>query len=98
MWGDASDMHASTADMQEKEPIVSYEPTPGPHLCGEEVCGHQHVQMGPDTFLPRAGLFTLGSGRNAVSLENIADGLLADGITQMIQRTLDEERQVGSKA
>ncbi len=52
--------------------------------------------MGLDKLCPRGGLFTLRRRRNIVALENIAHGLIADRISQVLKRPLNTVIAPGS--
>src|SRR6266851_6801016 len=77
---DASYRDLPTAQMQEKPDIICHEPTPCPNLGGEEVGRHEDVHVRADTLLPRRGRLALRGQREAVALEDVAHGLIADRI------------------
>jgi len=81
------DVLATEADATEEK--SHQQPQPMPYLAGEEVSGSQHVHMYTDELPPRHGLFALRSWWDAVPFQDVADGLVADRITQVDQSTHD---------
>src|SRR6266851_98860 len=79
----ARDMDLTAAQMDEKEHVIGHQPTPCPHLGGEEVGGYQHLHVRADKLLPRRGGLTLWRRWEAMALEDIADRLVADGVPKV---------------
>src|SRR5207249_3111526 len=68
-----------------KQHVVRYQTTQRPDLGREEVGSYQHIQMRPDTLLPRGRRLPLWSRRDAMALENIAHRLVTDRQAQVGQ-------------
>lgn len=69
--GDQHEHHFALGTKPDREgDVVLHQPTPSPHLSGEKVRHHQHLHMRVDELLLCRRL-----------LEDIAYGLVADGIT-----------------
>ncbi len=78
-------MDPPTAQVDEKQHGVCHEPTQGPDLGGEEVGRDQHVHVRADTRLPRGRRLALWSRGDAMALQDVADGLVADSIPKIGQ-------------
>lgn len=61
------------------------QPKPAPYLTLEEAGRHQHIPVASDEFPPGHPLFALWSGRDTMTLEDIAGGLITDRIAQVLQ-------------
>src|SRR5207249_5663410 len=68
-----------------KQHVVRYQTTQRPDLGREEVGSYQHIQMRPDTLLPRGRRLPLWSRRDAMALEDIAHRLVTDRQAQVGQ-------------
>src|SRR5262249_59631578 len=69
MRGYPSHMHLPTAQVDEKQHGICYEPPQRPDLGGEEVRRHEDVEMGADACLPRGGGPPLWSRRDPMALD-----------------------------
>jgi hypothetical protein len=78
-------MDLSGVKLDKEEDIVGHQSTPRPDLGGEKVGGHQHVHVRADKFLPRSRLLARWRWWDAMPLENVPHGLVADGIPKMGQ-------------
>src|SRR5919106_5209013 len=81
------DVDLSSLHMDKEEDVIRHQPAQGPHFGGEEVRGPQHIHVRTNKCLPGRGFATLWRCRYAPTLENIADRLIADLVTQMSQGT-----------
>src|SRR5229473_7244959 len=75
--------------MDEKEDVIRHEPTQRPDLGGKEVGRHEDVHVRADKLFPRRGGLALWRWRNAMTLEDVAHGLVADRIAQVGQSSHD---------
>src|SRR2546427_7737692 len=78
-----SHMHVPAAKVGKKEHVVCHQSAQGPHLCGEKVGRHQHVQVRADELLPCGRSLTLGRWRNAMTLEDVTHSLVTHGVSQV---------------
>src|SRR5262249_10563301 len=62
-----------------------HQPTQRPDLSSEEVSGDQYIQMRTNKLLPRGGRLALWRRRDAMSLQDIAHGLVTDGVPEVGQ-------------
>jgi hypothetical protein len=74
-----------TAQMEKEQHVVRDQPTPGPHLGGKKISRDPHVHMHADELVPCRGLLALRSRWNAMALEDVADRLVADRVSQVGQ-------------
>src|SRR5262249_25710969 len=77
------DMDLSAAQMDEKEDVIGYQPTPRPHLSSEEVRRDQEIEVCADKLLPRGGALAFWRRRDTVTLEDVPHRLVADRIAQV---------------
>ena len=82
-------MDLSAAQMDEEDHVIRHESTECPHLGRKEISGHKDVHVGADKLLPRRGRLALGSRRDAVALEDVTHGLVADRIAEVGQGSDD---------
>src|SRR5438034_9466480 len=75
--------------MQEKQDVVRHHPPSRPDLSREKVRRDQHVQMCADELLPRGGGLALWRWGNAVALQDVAYGLITDGVPEIGEGTDD---------
>ncbi len=86
MNGDPGDVHPAALEMDEKQHVVGHQPAQREHLRREEVGARQQRQVGPNECRPRCRALALWCGRQSVTLQDIADRLIADLIPQIGQR------------
>jgi hypothetical protein len=75
----------ATTAVEETEEGRDREPTPAPHLTGEEVRSQQDIEMETDELPPRHGRFALRGWWDAVTFQDVAHRLVADAIAQVGQ-------------
>jgi len=75
----------ATTAVEETEEGRHREPTPAPHLTGEEVRSQQDIEMETDELSPRHGRFALRGWWDAVPFQDVAHRLVADAIAQVGQ-------------
>ncbi len=87
MGRDAGNADLTGIKFDEERHVEGHQTAQGPHFRAEEVGGPQDRHVAANKFGPRRGLLSAGSGWKASALENIAHGLIADGIAQIGQGT-----------
>jgi hypothetical protein len=88
MGGYASQVNPSGRKLDEEEDVEGGKTEAGPDLSGEEVAGPEDVFVGLDE-LPPGVSHAFFPGRDPVPLEEVGDGLMADGVAQDLQGSLD---------
>jgi hypothetical protein len=78
-----------TTAVDDTEERGDHEPTPAPHLTGEEVRRQQDSEVETDELVPRGGLLTLWRWGNAMMLEDIPYALVAERVSQVGQGSHD---------
>ena len=66
----------ATPQMNEEEDIVGDQSLEGDNFDGEEIGPGQNIQMSTDEVFPIRRVLSLGSGRDVVTTEDIANGLV----------------------
>jgi hypothetical protein len=89
MNGNASDIHPAALEMDEKQHVVGHQPAQRQHLRGEEIGPCQQRQMDPNEGPPGCRALALWRGRQSVASQDIADGLIADLVSQIGQRPIE---------
>src|SRR3974377_2457949 len=83
---DPGDVYSAALKVNEKQHVVGHQPTQRQHLRGEEISPRQQRQMHPNEGCPACRVLALRGGRQSVALQDIADGLIADLVSQIGQR------------
>src|SRR3974377_1366537 len=83
---DPGDGYSEALKVNEKQHVVGHQPTQRQHLRGEEISPRQQRQMHPNEGCPACRVLALRGGRQSVALQDIADGLIADLVSQIGQR------------
>jgi len=73
----------TTAEGEEKKEGRHQQLTPHPRFAGEELGGHEHIEMNTDKLPPRYRLLALRGWGNTMTFEDVADRLVTDGIAQI---------------
>src|SRR5215813_14884169 len=89
MWGHPRHMDRPGTDPDKEQHIIGDQPTPRPDLHREEIRRHEHTHMHPDELFPRGGGLALGGRWDAVAFQDVAHGLVAEGVPEMSQGTSD---------
>src|SRR5439155_20827468 len=71
------------AKRDEKQHVVRHQPAQRPDLGREEVGGHQHLHMRADELLRGGGRPAFWSGRNTMTFEDVAHGLVTDRVPEV---------------
>jgi len=71
--------------MNEEQDVEGGQPTGGPDFGGEEIGGPKHLLVTTNELGPSSVPFALWSASQTVPLENIADGLVGNTVTQVGQ-------------
>ena len=66
----------ATPQMNEEKDIVGDQSLEGDNFDGEEIGPGQNIQMSTDGVFPTRRVLSLGGGREVVTTEDIADGLV----------------------
>src|SRR5271167_347366 len=82
---DASEDDAAGLEMEEEEDVEGGQAGGGPDFSGEEVGGPEHGRVPTDERGPGGVAFTFGCRAQPRSLQNIADGLVGNPMTQISQ-------------
>jgi hypothetical protein len=90
------DMHLTASQMDEEEHVVRHQPPQGPDLSGEEVGRHEDVHVCADKFLPGRRGLARWRWRNAMALEDVAHGLVTDGVPEVGQGADDPVIALGA--
>jgi hypothetical protein len=83
--GDTREMPRTRIDPEQAAQVVGCQATPGPHRSRQEVSRDEHVHMRADDLLLGRGLLTFGGWGHAMTLEDVAHGLVADGRPHVCQ-------------
>jgi hypothetical protein len=79
----------ATTAVDKTEERGDHEPTPAPHLTGEEVRRQQDIEVATDELVPGGGLPTLWRWWNAMMLEYIPHALVAERVSPVGQSSHD---------
>jgi hypothetical protein len=83
---DPGDVHPAALEMDEKQHVVGHQPAQREHLRGEEVGPDQQRQVDPDECRPSCRALAFWCRRQAMTLQDVADRLIADLVPQIGQR------------
>src|SRR5208282_5435659 len=83
--GDASEDDATSLEVEEEQDVESGQAGGGPDFCGEEIGGPEHGLVSADELSPGGVAFAFGCRAQSLSLQNIADGLVGNPMTQISQ-------------
>jgi hypothetical protein len=83
----AHHMDLPATQMDEVEDITGDEPVSGLHLSREKVRGHQYIHIRADLLFPCRALLAFGSGWDPMAFQEIAHGLVTDGVSKIGQGT-----------
>src|SRR5712691_241143 len=79
------DMHFPCAEPDKEQDVIRHQPTQRPDLGGEEVGRDEDVEMRADELLPRRGGLALWRRGETMTLQDVAHGLITDGVAQIGQ-------------
>src|SRR5262249_51231017 len=79
----------TTAAGEEKKEGSHQQLTRHPLFAGEELGGHEPIEMKTDQLPPRYRLLALRGWGNTMTFEDVADRLVTDGIAQVGESTHD---------
>ena len=82
---DAAEDDSASLQVKKEQDVEGGQAGGRPDFCGEEVGGPKHVLLTPNKLGPRGVTIAFGCRTRAVSLENIADGLIGNAMTQIGQ-------------
>jgi hypothetical protein len=82
-------MNVAKTTIEERAEGREHQRTPLPHFLGKEVGGPKDGHMDTDEFLPRRGCLAYGGRLDAVALQDVPHGLVADTIAQVRQSADD---------
>src|SRR6266481_5873867 len=83
VWRHPCHMHLPALQMDEKEDVIGHQPTPSPDLGRKKVRGDQYVHVHTNKLLPRGRRLALWGGGEAMPLEDVPHGLVAEGVAQV---------------
>ena len=81
----SSDMDFPACQVNKEQHVVRHQPSSRPHLGREKVRRHQPLHVRADELVPGGGLLALWSRWDAMTLQDVADRLVADRVVQMLQ-------------
>jgi len=84
MWGHVGNMHPPTPYLYEKHDVIGHQPTRRPDFRGKEIGADQEVLVGANKFSPRRNLFSLRSRQGIVTLQDIANRLVAHRLADIL--------------
>jgi hypothetical protein len=91
IWGDAAEVDLARLDMDEEQYVVCDQAESRPDFGGKEVGSEQAIRMGLNEVGPTDGVLPSWRGVDAVFLQNVLDGLMADILAERPQRARDTE-------
>jgi hypothetical protein len=86
---DAGNMDFPAAKVDEKQDVICHQPAQGPHFRGEKIGRHKDVHVRADELLPGRGGLALWRWEEAMAFQDVAHGLVTDGIPEVGQSSDD---------
>ena len=86
MIGDPGNVNPPALKMDKEEHVVGHQSSPREDLHREEIGVGQHRKMSPNEFCPGRRPPAFRRRRDAMTAENVADGLIGDMISQVGER------------
>ena len=86
MWGYSGNVHLPTPHLDKKQDVIGHQPTLRPDFSGKEICGGQDIPVRANKLAPGRGLFSFWDWAKVMSLQDIADRLVAHRIPHILQR------------
>ena len=93
----SGEVNASCGEFHDEEQVVRDEAAFRPDLDGREIDGAQSLPVGFQECSPSCLSFAIGSGFDAVGLQNVADGPIRDLVAEIGQSALDFVVSLGGK-
>src|ERR1039457_5562822 len=82
---DAAEDDSASLEVEKEQDVEGGQAGGRPDFCGEEVGGPKHFLVTANELGPRGVTLAFGCRPQAVSLENITDGLVGDSMPQIGQ-------------